>query len=108
MRQKNPDNMKKFFDWIKKFKELVAIVLAAIASIFYFFLKNKAYTPPDNSEENSEIDKSSGKVEILSEDLTSLKKEESSIREGINKIIKEEDQKDDEDDLDDFFDSRGF
>ncbi len=98
--------MKKVIDWCKKFKEYILITLSVIASIFYFFLKNRAYKVPDNSESEKEINKNSGKLEVITENIKELSEDESNIRDNIDHISSKDEG--DDDDLDTFFKDRGF
>ena len=97
--------MKSFLNKIVKFKEWIIISISILFSFIYFILKNKALKPPDNSKIKTEIDKNSGKIEIINENIEKLKKEEDGIRKDIEVEINKSNK---DESLDDFFDKRGF
>ena len=98
--------MSSFFSWVKKFKEWIIISFSIIFSFLYFFLKNRALKPPDNSKIKEDIDKNTGKIEVIDESIEGLKLEESNLRKEIGVQIKKEDSN--EESVDEFFKNRGF
>ena len=74
-------------------------------------LKNKSFLITgkllgiSRAEAKSIIDKNSGKIEILNEEVTTLKEKESIIRDNINNVSLEEE---DSEDISEFFKDRGF
>jgi len=103
--------MTKFLNWVRKFKEWILITVSILFSFLYIFFKNKALKPPDNSEIKSNIDKNSGKLEIIDDNIEELKVDEINIRKEIEVELKREDdlsKPNSDNELDDFFKDRGF